>query len=250
MGNGKKSGGGLSAHQITGGQSLASIKAMHARQMEIGRNIENVIDYRKKELEATQQLLYTQIEDFRLNQHTELRREVEVSWDIALRMLPWWKRWNLAGVSTFAKQVAETIKEQTIHAHRRAEQDAADKLAAERNQQIAEEEAKKAEELANRKPLAPEEMAMPIVTEVKGNEAEMIAESKAMRPGKHIGTADEYGRQVEIEEPVVSDVINIGDLQPGEEKTVFIPGVNAEGPGPDDIEEEEETPVDLEALKA
>lgn len=261
MGNGKK---GLTAHQITGGKSLGEIKAMHAQQLDFGRRMDQVIDYRKKELEATQQQLYTMVEDFRLNQHTELRREVEVSYDLAMRFCelehksrPWWER--LLGMSDTSvervKILASTfygiLTGDTKSAHSRVEAEAEARFAEERAK--AEREAAEAAKA--------KEAALANVAKSDGSQnmtadqLKAVSESEAVRPGQR--NPSDYGQTV------ADNVINVGELKAGETKEIFIgaveergnldpvtpeyeEGVNMEsGPG----EEEESTPIDLDALQ-
>lgn len=258
MGNGKKGGGGLTAHQITGGRTLAEVKAMHSKQMAMGERIDQIADYRLQELQKATQQLYVETENFRMNQHAELRREIEVSWDIALRMVPWWKRWDLGRLSVLARQVAETIKEQTIAAYRAAQRDAENRLAAERNEQLAMAEAAKEQaELEGKK----EAIGQKPMTQ---EEAYGLAESPALRPGQQVPATDEYGREQK-------ETINIGELQAGETKTVIVKAERVDDDtigitthdtsNPDNVEgvkvevevyeeEDESSPVDLDALKA
>jgi hypothetical protein len=187
---------------------------------------------------ATQQL-YVESENFRLNQHAEIRREIEVSWDIALRMVPWWKRWNLDRIAVLARQVAETIKEQTIGAYQVAKKDAEDRLAAERNEQIAmAEEAKRQQEMEAKK----EAIGQKPMTQ---EEAYGIAESPALRPGQQVPVpaTDEYGREQK-------ETINIGDLAAGETKSVFVQAEKVEEEDNQEEDVDESSPVDLDALKA
>lgn len=146
-----------------GDQSLLELKRINARVNETHQQLSQIIDARKGELRAAQEQLYVQIESFRVEQQHEIRNEIGVAVDFAIKALPWWKRWNRKNVLAEAAGYMVDLRDMRVIEARRvkAEIEAeAKQIEAERN---AEAQAKAQAEFAAKAPmnapLTPQEMA-------------------------------------------------------------------------------------------
>lgn len=118
--------------------SLNELRRISARQNETHNQLNAIIDQRKGELRAAQEQLYVQIESFRTEQQHEIRNEIGVAVDFALKALPWWRRWNRKNVLAEAFGYMVDMREMRIAeaARVKAEIDAeAKKIEDERNQE-------------------------------------------------------------------------------------------------------------------
>lgn len=178
-------------------RSLGELRAANANMNEQYKRINEVLDYRKQEVQMTMQQLYAQVEDFRANQHTELRREIEVAYDMAIRqaelewlMVPWWKKLLGATVAMkFADRAdvfLKNIKVRVNLAHVIVEKEMQERMKEEADKKTAEEVA------ATRK-------ANPVLAEVADGMNPANAEKPEVKDG--------YGRPVDPQIKELKDQI-------------------------------------------
>lgn len=94
--------------------SLNELRKISSRQNETHKQLNAIIDQRNAELRAAQQQLYVQIESFRTEQQHEIRNEIGVAVDFALKALPWWRRWNRKNVLAEAYGYLVDLREMRI----------------------------------------------------------------------------------------------------------------------------------------
>ena len=141
--------------------SLGELKRANASLNEQYLKVNEILDYRKQEVQVLMQQLYTQVEDFRLNMHTELRREIEVAWDLSVRTLElerngisWWRRIfstftiNVSHVRERAELILDQLREKTSIEHKRAEKEMNDRIAEDNKRAAIKEQAAKEAEIA------------------------------------------------------------------------------------------------------